>query len=51
LKALNGKANLVKVKGDGFVKRFKEQNIRMHMMAGSALTQLVAAGEIFASPS
>jgi ABC-type Fe3+ transport system substrate-binding protein len=23
----------------------------MHMMAGSALTQLVAAGEIFASPS
>ncbi len=42
---------MVKVKGDGFVKRLKEQNIRMHMMAGSALTQLVAAGEIFASPS
>ena len=42
---------MLKVKGEGFVKRLKEQNIRMHMMAGSALTQLVAAGEIFASPS
>ena len=42
---------MVRVKGDGFVKKLKEQNIRMHMMAGSALTQLVAAGEIFASPS
>ncbi|HEX2929809.1 MAG TPA: substrate-binding domain-containing protein, partial [Candidatus Binatia bacterium] len=42
---------MVRAKGDGFVKKLKEQNIRMHMMAGSALTQLVAAGEIFASPS
>ena len=42
---------MVKAKGDAFVKRLKEQNIKMHMMAGSALTQLVAAGEIFASPS
>jgi iron(III) transport system substrate-binding protein len=42
---------MVKAKGDAFVRRLKEQNIRMHMMAGSALTQLVAAGEIFASPS
>jgi iron(III) transport system substrate-binding protein len=42
---------MVKTKGEGFVKRLKEQNIRMHMMAGSALTQLVAAGEIFGSPS
>jgi len=42
---------MVKTKGETFVKRLKEQNIRMHMMAGSALTQLVAAGEIFASPS
>ena len=25
--------------------------MRIHMMAGSALTQLVAAGEIYASPS
>ena len=41
---------MVKTKGDGFVKKLKDQNIRMHMMAGSALTQLVAAGEIFASP-
>jgi iron(III) transport system substrate-binding protein len=42
---------MVKTKGDGFVRKLKGQNIRMHMMAGSALTQLVAAGEIFASPS
>jgi iron(III) transport system substrate-binding protein len=42
---------MVKTKGETFLKRLKEQNIRMHMMAGSALTQLVAAGEIFASPS
>ncbi len=42
---------MVKAKGELFVKKLKEQNIRMHMMAGSALTQLVAAGEIFASPS
>jgi iron(III) transport system substrate-binding protein len=42
---------MVRAKSEGFVKRLKEQNIRMHMMAGSALTQLVAAGEIFASPS
>ena len=42
---------MVKTKGETFVKRLKDQNIRMHMMAGSALTQLVAAGEIFASPS
>ncbi|HXF76080.1 MAG TPA: extracellular solute-binding protein [Methylomirabilota bacterium] len=42
---------MLRTKGDGFVKKLKEQNIRMHMMAGSALTQLVAAGEIFASPS
>jgi len=42
---------MARTKGDGFVRKLKEQNIRMHMMAGSALTQLVAAGEIFASPS
>ena len=42
---------MVKAKGDGFVKKLKEQNLRVHMMAGSALTQLVAAGEIFGSPS
>jgi iron(III) transport system substrate-binding protein len=42
---------MVRAKGEAFVRRLKEQNMRMHMMAGSALTQLVAAGEIFASPS
>src|SRR5258708_35950628 len=42
---------MIKAKGDGFVRKLREQNLRMHMMAGSALTQLVAAGEIFASPS
>lgn len=42
---------MVRAKGEGFVRRLREQNIRIHMMAGSALTQLVAAGEIYASPS
>jgi iron(III) transport system substrate-binding protein len=42
---------MVKVKGEEFVKRLKEQNIKAYMMAGSALTQLVAAGEVPASPS
>lgn len=42
---------MVRAKGEAWVKRLKEQNIRIHMMAGSALTQLVAAGEIYGSPS
>jgi iron(III) transport system substrate-binding protein len=42
---------MIKVKGEGFVKGLKEQNIKAYMMAGSALTQLVAAGEVPASPS
>ena len=42
---------MVKVKGEAWVRKLREQNMRMHMMAGSALTQLVAAGEIYASPS
>ena len=42
---------IIKAKGDGFVRKLREQNLRIHMMAGSALTQLVAAGEIYASPS
>jgi iron(III) transport system substrate-binding protein len=42
---------MIKVKGEGFVKSLKEQNIKAYMMAGSALTQLVASGEVPASPS
>jgi iron(III) transport system substrate-binding protein len=42
---------MIRAKGEAFVRKLKDQNMRMHMMAGSALTQLVAAGEIFASPS
>jgi iron(III) transport system substrate-binding protein len=42
---------MVRAKGEAWVRRLKDQNIRIHMMAGSALTQLVAAGEIYASPS
>ncbi|MDP9129680.1 MAG: extracellular solute-binding protein, partial [Candidatus Binatota bacterium] len=37
---------MVKVKGEAWVRKLREQNMRIHMMAGSALTQLVAAGEI-----
>lgn len=42
---------MVRAKGDGFVRKLREQNIKIHMMAGSAMTQLVAAGEIYGSPS
>lgn len=42
---------ILKAKGEAFVKKLKEQNIRLHMIAGSALTQLVATGEVPASPS
>jgi iron(III) transport system substrate-binding protein len=42
---------MVKVKGEEFVKSLKQQNIKAYMMAGSALTQLVAAGEVPGSPS
>jgi len=42
---------MVKVKGEEFIKKLKEQNIKAYMMAGSALTQLVASGEVPASPS
>jgi iron(III) transport system substrate-binding protein len=42
---------MVKAKGEAFVRKLKEQNIRLHMIAGSALTQLVATGEVPASPS
>jgi iron(III) transport system substrate-binding protein len=42
---------MVKAKGEAFVKKLKEQNIRLHMIAGSALTQLLATGEVASSPS
>ena len=42
---------MIKVKGEEFVKKLKEQHIKSYMMAGSALTQLVASGEVPASPS
>jgi iron(III) transport system substrate-binding protein len=42
---------MLKIKGEEFVKKLKQQNIKAYMMAGSALTQLVAAGEVPASPS
>ena len=42
---------MLKSKGEAFIKKLREQNIKLHMMAGSALTQLVATGEVPASPS
>jgi iron(III) transport system substrate-binding protein len=42
---------MLKGKGEEFVRKLKEQNIKAYMMAGSALTQLVASGEVPASPS
>jgi len=42
---------MLQAKGEAFVRKLKEQSIRLHMIAGSALTQLVATGEVPASPS
>lgn len=42
---------MVKAKGEAWVRKLQAQNMRIHMMAGSALTQLVASGEIYGSPS
>ena len=42
---------MIKVKGEEFVRKLKGQNIKAYPMAGSALTQLVASGEVPASPS
>jgi iron(III) transport system substrate-binding protein len=42
---------MLRLKGEGFLKKLREQNIKIHMMAASALTQLVASGEISLSPS
>jgi iron(III) transport system substrate-binding protein len=42
---------MIKIKGEEFVRKLKEQNIKAYPMAGSALTQLVASGEVPASPS
>jgi len=42
---------MLKAKGKTYVMSLKEQNMRLHMIAASALTQLVASGEVTASPS
>jgi iron(III) transport system substrate-binding protein len=42
---------MVKAKGEEFVRKLKQQSLKAYMMAGSALTQLVASGEVPASPS
>ncbi len=42
---------MLKTRGEAFLRKLKEQNIRLYMIAGSALTQLVASGEVAASPS
>ena len=42
---------MIKIKGEEFVRKLKEQHIKAYPMAGSALTQLVASGEVPSSPS
>ncbi|HZD39484.1 MAG TPA: extracellular solute-binding protein [Terriglobales bacterium] len=42
---------MLKAKGRDYVLSLKEQNMRLHMIAASALTQLVASGEVISSPS
>ena len=41
---------MLKVKGDGFVKKLKAQEIRLFSMGSSAIRDQIAAGEIEASP-
>lgn len=42
---------MLAAKGEEFVRSLKEQNIRVHMVSGTALTGLIVSGEVMASPT
>jgi len=42
---------MLKFKGEGFLKKFKNQNIAIHNVSGRALLDMVIAGEVGASPT
>lgn len=44
-------AALLKFKGEEFVKRLKQQNIRLYAISGRAVLDLVISGEVGASPT
>ena len=42
---------ILKVKGEEFVRKLKDQGIKLHMISGGALNELVASGEVTLSPT
>ncbi|HWP60754.1 MAG TPA: extracellular solute-binding protein [Candidatus Acidoferrales bacterium] len=42
---------MVKAKGEEFVRKLKEQGIKLHMISGGALNELIVSGEVAISPS
>ena len=42
---------MLKTRGEGFVRKLKEQGIKLHMISGGALHELVVAGEVAISPT
>ncbi len=42
---------MIKVKGEEFVSKLKEQNIKLYTMSAGALNELVVSGEVAMSPS
>jgi iron(III) transport system substrate-binding protein len=42
---------ILRVKGEEFLRRLKEQAIKIHMISGGALMELVASGEVVVSPT
>ena len=42
---------MIKAKGEEFVKRLREQEIRLYMVSGGALNELVVGGEVGLSPT
>lgn len=42
---------MLRVKGEEFLRKLKEQTIKIHMISGGALMELVASGEVVVSPT
>ncbi len=44
-------AGIISLKGEGFLKKLKAQEVSLHTVSGRALADLVASGEVGASPT
>ena len=42
---------MLKVKGEEFVKKLKDQGLKLHVISGGALNELIVAGEVAISPT